>query len=189
MIINNQFSFNLKPEWRDTTVFTFAGPVEDGIRHDIIITVENPVEIADLDHYSDAKVRELESSLQGYTQLKRGDLFLKDGTPAHEIVFKWYPVENRRIYQRMVYVMGNNIAYNITTSFSKKTWKMLGHVVGEMVNSFELQVPLKQDLNATIVKPRGKAKKQVAGNATVIQDRKAIEAQIMQRKKSKEVST
>jgi hypothetical protein len=61
---------------------------------------------------------------------------LDNGTEAYEAIFKWYPVNEFRIYQHQVYILIDKTAYKLTASFTKKTRQTLGPQVERMMLSF-----------------------------------------------------
>ena len=137
-LINNRFSFNLTSEWQDNTVHTYEGPEEDGIKHNILVTIESQVDISDLERYADMQIKALEAELQGYHELKRGPVMLSNQLPGYELVYKWCPVEDREVYQRAIYMLHNETGYVLTATFSKKTWKTRGPEVDKILMSFAI---------------------------------------------------
>ena len=135
-ILNNKFSLRMPATWEDKSVYTFEGPEEDGIRHNIWVAIENNVDVPDLERYAGVNIQALASELQGYRELKRGPLTLNDRYPAYEHVYRWSPVAGREVYQRVMYVLKNRTGYILTSSFSKKTWKMLGTEIDKIFRSF-----------------------------------------------------
>jgi hypothetical protein len=135
-ILNNRFALQFPGTWEDKSVYTFEGPEEDGIRHNIWVTIENNVEVPDLERYAQMNIQAMENELQGYHGLKQGSLTLKNRHPAYEHVYRWSPVENREVYQRVMYVLKNNTGYILTSTFSKKTWKLLGSEIDRIFRSF-----------------------------------------------------
>jgi hypothetical protein len=136
IILNNKFSLKVPDTWQDKTVYTFEGPEEDGIRHNIWVTIENNVEVPDLEQYAQLNIQATETALQGYRELKRGSLALNNRQPAYELIYRWSPLEKREVYQRVMYVLKNRTGYILTSSFSKKTWKMLGTEIDKIFKSF-----------------------------------------------------
>ncbi len=134
---NSCFALNLPEEWQDQSVYRFAGPEEDGIQPNIMITVEHGVAHDDLRQYADINIHAVEQTLQGYHELKRGPLMLDSGRPAYEIVYKWTPVKDRTIYQRVIYLLEGATGYVLTASFSKKTWKTRGAEIDRVLKSFQ----------------------------------------------------
>jgi hypothetical protein len=135
-ILNNRFALQFPGGWEDKSLYTFEGPEEDGIRHNIWVTIENNVEVPDLERYAQMNIQATESELQGYQELKRGLLTLANRQPAYEHVYRWSPVNNREVYQRVMYVLKNNTGYILTATFSKKTWKLLGSEIDKILRSF-----------------------------------------------------
>jgi len=135
-ILNNRFALHVPESWEDKTVYTFEGPEEDGIRHNIWVTIENNVDVPDLERYAQMNIQAVENELQGCHSLKQGPLELKNRHPAYEHVYRWSPVENREVYQRVMYVLKNNTGYILTATFSKKTWKILGSEIDRIFRSF-----------------------------------------------------
>jgi hypothetical protein len=134
--LNNCFTFNLPGGWQDQSVYRFVGPEENGIQQNIMITVEHDVVHTDLIQYADINIHAVEQTLQGYHELKRGTIALDSGQPAHEIVYKWTPVKERTVYQRVIYILEGHIGYILTASFSKKTWKTRGPEIDRILRSF-----------------------------------------------------
>lgn len=139
-ILNNQFSLAFPEDWKEQSVYRFEGPQEDGIQHAIVVSLENDVEIPSLEKYAELQIRSIETELQGYQELKRGPLVLNNQLPAYELVYKWLPVEDRKVYQRAVWILFNNTGYMISATFSKKTWKIFGPEVDKIIKSFTVPI-------------------------------------------------
>jgi len=134
---NNCFALNLPQGWLDQSVYRFVGPEEDGVQQNIMVTVEHDVVHADLDQYAQINIHAVEQTLQGYHELKRGAITLDSGQTAYEIVYKWTPVKERTVYQRVLYILEGKIGYILTASFSKKTWKTNGPEIDHILKSFQ----------------------------------------------------
>jgi hypothetical protein len=135
-ILNNKFALQVPETWQDKTVYTFEGPEEDGVRHNILVTIENNVEVPDLEQYAQMNIQATETALQGYCELKRGPIALNNRQTAYELVYRWSPVGDREVYQRVMYVLHNKTGYILTATFSKKTWKMLGTELDKIFRNF-----------------------------------------------------
>lgn len=132
----NGFTINQLQDWEDKTIYTLTGPVTDGIKHNVILTVENDVPFDSLDEYAEYQIKTLEQELKGCMLLKQGHAKLFDGTEAYEAVFKWYPLDDFRIYQHQIYVLHEKTGYKLTASFTKKTRQTIGPQVERMMLSF-----------------------------------------------------
>jgi hypothetical protein len=133
---SNDFKLDLLEDWEDKTIYTFTGPVTDGIQHNVIVNVDRNIETDSLEEFAEWQIKSLEEELKGCTLLKRGETKLTNGTDAYEAIFKWYPVEDVCIYQHQIYVLFNKTAFKMTASFTKKTRQTIGPAVVRMMLSF-----------------------------------------------------
>jgi len=133
---SNDFKLNLLEDWQDKTIYTLTGPVTDGIQHNVIINIDREMEFETLEQYAEWQIKTLEAELKGCTLLKRGATKLTIGAEAYEAIFKWYPVEDVRIYQHQIYILIDKTAYKMTASFTKKTRQTIGPAVLRMMLSF-----------------------------------------------------
>lgn len=134
----NNFSIRQPEGWDDKTIHTLYGPIDDGIQHNIIISVEYDIVCDTVEQYADIQIESLENNLKSFILLKRDNISLSNGFPAYKIVFRWYPAENIRLYQEQIYVLANKTAYKLTSSFTKKTRKTLGPQIERILMSFNL---------------------------------------------------
>ncbi len=135
-LLNNRFGLDLPADWDDQSVYRFQGPMEDGTLHHITVTIEHGVDAQDVAAFARRQIKALENEMQGYHELKSGPIELADHRPAYDLVFKWCPIPDREIYQRMVWTLGEKSAYLLTASFSKKTWKLWADRVDRIIRSF-----------------------------------------------------
>ncbi len=135
----NNFSIRQPEGWNDKTIHTLYGPIDDGIQHNIIISVEYGITCNTVEQYADIQIESLENNLKSFILLKRDKISLSNGFPAYKIVFRWYPTENMRLYQEQIFVLVNKTAYKLTSSFTKKTRKTLGRQIEQILMSFTPQ--------------------------------------------------
>jgi hypothetical protein len=134
---NNLFRIALPEEWEDRTVFTYFGPMDSGVQHNLVITVDpNPKEKKDLAQYVRSQIGQNESNFPGFTMIAEREKEIPSGLPAYEIVYKYCPVEGKVIFQKQVFILAEEKGYILTASFSKKTMKTIAHVVDEIIASF-----------------------------------------------------
>ncbi len=138
IILNNRFNLRLPTDWKDQSVYRYEGPEEDGIRHNIYVTIENNIDEQNFEKYAAKNIRAVEGEMQGYQELKRGKITFLSGIQGVDIVYKWCPVDNREVYQRAIYLTRNNTGYILNATFSKKTWKMLRGKVDKILMSFDV---------------------------------------------------
>jgi len=133
----NGFTIDMPEEWQDKTIYTLAGPLEDDIQHNIMINVEQDVEIDSVADYADRQIESLETQLHGCLVLKRDEIRLANGLEAYEVIFRWHPMEDVQYYQRQIYVLFEDTAYTLTTTFTKRSRKIRGPEIDRIMMSFE----------------------------------------------------
>jgi hypothetical protein len=132
----NGFAIDMPEGWQDETIYTLTGPIEDGIKHNVSINVEQNVEVDSVTEHADRQIEALTAQLQGCRLLKRGEIMLANGLEAYEAIFRWCPTEEVQLYQQQVYVLFENTAYTLTTTFTKKSRKTKGPEVDHIMMSF-----------------------------------------------------
>jgi hypothetical protein len=132
------FSINLPEGWSDQTLYTYKGPDDSGVQHNLLVQVDNELEIDDLARYAQEKIGAMKNTLSGFELLSEKKKKLKTGPEAYEAVYKWSPGDGKVIFQKQVYVIFHGKAYNFTASFSKKTLQTIGTEVDGIIDSFRL---------------------------------------------------
>jgi hypothetical protein len=132
----NTFAINCLEGWQDQTIHTLTGPVENGIQHSVLITVEQDAPFDSVREYAEWQIRALEDELKACRLLKKGSITLANGLPAYQAIFCWYPTDTLKVYQEQVFVLVDKSAYKLTATFTKKTRKTLGPQVERMMLSF-----------------------------------------------------
>ena len=132
----NQFNISLPPGWEDQTVYSYKGPDDSGVQHNLVLMIDDDLETSDLASYAKMSIETLKDTLSGLEIMGEREMELKSGHKAYEVVCKWIPAENKTLIQKHVFMIIDNKAYNFTASFSKKTIKTIGPQVDEMINSF-----------------------------------------------------
>ena len=127
--------------WKDLTVFLLTGPVEDGLQHQVTVTVDPGVPPVSLDEYAAGRRAQLESTLQGCRILLDDVVALDSGLPAARLVYRWWPSDARRVYQEQLHLLapaadGTQTGYTLTATFTKKTRRTLGPAVERLMRSF-----------------------------------------------------
>ncbi len=137
MPTNNQFSINLPEGWIDTTTFTFQGPLDSGVQHNLVVIVD-PSEKKDIDLKAYA-TRQLDTSkiaLPGFELISEKEKNLSPEVEAYEIVYKYIPADEVIIFQKQVILLIDGKGYLFTASFSKKTLKTIASEVDKIIASF-----------------------------------------------------
>lgn len=134
---NNQFSINLPDEWKDTTVFTFQGPNDSGVQHNLVLVIDPEVEKKmDVETYAKLQIGQSQTVLPGFEMINEKEKTMPSGIPAYEVVYKYMPTDDLAIFQKQLFIINKGKAYSFTSSFSKKTLKTIAHEVDEIIASF-----------------------------------------------------
>ncbi|MGA1870933.1 MAG: DcrB-related protein [bacterium] len=136
MYQGNDFTIHRPEGWRDTTIYTLAGPVEDGIQHTILIMADHNASFESVAEYAEVQINALVDQLQGCRLLKQGHISLDSGVPAYQAIFNWCPTEQTLLYQQQVFVLQGKTGYKLTATFTRKTRKTLGPTVERILMSF-----------------------------------------------------
>lgn len=133
----SRFAVTMPEEWQDKTVYILAGPLADGLQHNVTVNVEPDVPFDTMEAYAHTQVDALEASLHSCQVLKEEPIALHNGLPAYRVLFVWYPKEAMKIYQEQVYILHEGTGYRLTATFTPKTRKTLGRQVEDIMRSFE----------------------------------------------------
>jgi len=133
----SQFKIDLPDGWEDQTMYTFKGPDDSGVQHNLVLMIDTEPGGLDLNTYADLRIESLKNTLSGFELMGKREKELKSGHKAYEIVYKWAPGESKILIQKQVFTIIGKKAYNFTSSFSKKTIKTIGVQVDEIIDSFE----------------------------------------------------
>ncbi len=140
----NTFAISLSEGWSDKTLYILAGPVTDGLQHNVTITVGEELPYSSVREYAEWQITTTEQELKGCRLLKKGTVSLANGMPAYKAIFSWFPIDGLKVYQEQIFVLADGCAYTLTATFSKKSRKTLGPQVERMMLSFE---PVKPRMN------------------------------------------
>ncbi|NLI16199.1 MAG: DUF1795 domain-containing protein [candidate division Zixibacteria bacterium] len=134
----------LPPGWIDETVYTFKGPDDSGVQHNLVLMIDKEAKPDDITAYAKQRIQTLAQTLQGFELLGEQPKKVKSGFDAYEAVYKWIPTEGKVIFQKQVYLIAYGVTYNFTASFSKKTIKTIGVEVDAIIDSFRPEPPATQ---------------------------------------------
>lgn len=129
--------------WIDQTVYTFKGPDDGGVQHNLVVMVDSESRPTDIIEYAKQRIQALTQILSGFELLGEQPKKLKSGFDAYEAIYKWIPTEGKIIFQKQVYLIAYGVAYNFTASFSKKTLRTIGVEVDAIIDSFKPEIPEK----------------------------------------------
>lgn len=134
---NNQFSITLPDEWKDTTVFTFQGPHDSGVQHNLVLVIDTEIDKKmDVATYAKLQLDQSKIVLPGFEMVNEKEKTMPSGILAYEVVYKYIPADDMIIFQKQLFIINKEKAYSFTSSYSKKTLKTIAHEVDEIIASF-----------------------------------------------------
>jgi len=132
----SRFKIDFPSGWEDQTVYTYKGPDDSGVQHNLVLIIDNEVGGVDLGTYAKLRLDSIKDTLTGFELMGQREKELKSGNKAYEIVYKWSPSADKTLVQKQVFTIIDGVAYNFTSSFSKKTIQPIGVQVDEIIDSF-----------------------------------------------------
>jgi hypothetical protein len=142
---NHLFQLTFPEGWKETTVYTFEGPHDGGVQHNLVLIIDPFIKKdAVVKDYANTQLAGPKQVLPGFEMLGEADKKLADDTPAFEVVYKYVPAENIVFYQKQVYFIKENKAFVFTATFSKKTMQTIACDVDKIIASFLIFKPDQQ---------------------------------------------
>lgn len=142
---NNIFQLTFPDGWKETTVYTFEGPHDSGVQHNLVLMIDPFInKDTELKNYAHAQLDSSKQVLPGFEMLGEVDKKLPDGTLAFEVSYKYVPAENISLYQKQVYCIKENKAFVFTATYSEKTMQTIANDVDNIIASFLLFKPVQQ---------------------------------------------
>ncbi len=133
---SRRFNLVFPEHWKDTTQFSFDGPEVSGVKHSLMVTLDEESKPKDLVSYAKDRIALLMETLECATVLKEGELETDTGFTGYEVVYKWSPVEGAPLFQRQTWIIAEDVVFNFVASFSKKTIKTVGQEIDLIIHSF-----------------------------------------------------
>lgn len=134
---NDQFHIELPDGWEDRTVHQFLGPDDSGVQHVLNLVVDPNAQTDDVGGYARDRIDQIVESMPAAEIIKEESKTLANGVEAYAVVYKWVPPNGNVIFQKLVYMIRDGIAYSFSANFSKKTIKTIGVEVDKIIESFK----------------------------------------------------
>jgi len=83
--------------------------------------------------FADQQTGIIKENLLGLEVLKEKEITVEGGNPAYEFVCKWVPGNDFVVYKKYVFVIQDKRGFTFNCDFTKKTYKMLGKKVNELI--------------------------------------------------------
>ncbi|MBN2036718.1 MAG: DcrB-related protein [Chitinispirillaceae bacterium] len=141
MPTNNLFSLPLPDTWKETTVFTFEGPHDSGVQHNLVLVIDQNVpKKIELAEYAKTQFGTNKEVLPGFALIQEMEKRLVSGYDAYEIIYKYAPSDDQVLFQKQTFMIIEGKGYIFTSTFSKKTLQTIAVEVDQIIANFR---PLK----------------------------------------------
>lgn len=134
-MLNNIFALSFPEGWNESTVYTFDGPVENGVTQNLVLTIDRTVDkTLELQSYVNSQIENLRQSLPGYELLQQKKALVA-GCNAMIVVYKYIPADNCSYFQKQHYVHNGNSLYIFTSTYSEKTLKTVSSQIDAIIEN------------------------------------------------------
>lgn len=147
VITNTQYELTFPDEaWKESTVYTFDGPFDDGVKHNLVLVIDTDIESdIPIAKYADIQIEGPKRSLPGFELQKKNEKKMADGTPSFEVIYSYAPAEGIQMVQKQRYVIKNKKGYIFTSTYSPKTVGSIGPVIDRVIDGFKLFEKIQED--------------------------------------------
>ena len=136
---NTLFKLTLPDEWKETTVYTFEGPLDNGLQHSLVFTIlpglQKNITIAT---YAKLQTEESAGKLPGFKLIYEKPVSFFDTIPGFEICYSYRATDEMKFMQMQWYFTGKDKVYLFTGTFTKKTIKTIGKEVESIVRTLRI---------------------------------------------------
>jgi len=130
-----RFHFELPGEWEDQTVYYFRGPVEKGVEHTLMMTIDRHLQDDDIEDFARVRINAVEGSFPGMETMIDEEITVPGGIPAYEYTYKWIPSEDMKFVEKYVFAFKNGMGFTFYIRFEKNTHKTVGMQLAKVIES------------------------------------------------------
>jgi hypothetical protein len=136
---NHLFQLTFPDEgWRETTVYTFEGPHDSGVQHNLVLTIDsNLPKKPNLVEWAKTSFGTTKEVMPGYEFISEKEIRLPNGVPGYEMVFRYSPTDELKMFQKQVFVIIEDKGYIFSSTFSKKTLQTIANEVDRIIASLK----------------------------------------------------
>ncbi|MBN1756894.1 MAG: DcrB-related protein [Chitinispirillaceae bacterium] len=146
-ITNNLFKLTFPDGWKETTVYTFEGPHDSGVQHNLVLTVLPGLQKdVDLQTFAKHQTETSAGMLPGFELVAEKPAAFFNGANGVEITYSYRPTDEIKFIQKQWYFAIRDKVYLFTATFNKKTVKTIATEVEGIIRSLRIDVDSKYDL-------------------------------------------
>ncbi len=140
MATNNQFQLTFPGEgWKETTVYTFKGPHDSGVQHNLVLTIDwNVPKDVTLKDYAKGQFEATTRVLPGFEFIEEKEKKMPSGEPIYEITYKFLPDDQVVLFQKQWYFFAKDKVFIFNSTFSKKTLNTIANEVMQIIGSLRV---------------------------------------------------
>jgi hypothetical protein len=133
---NNRFTMCFPDGWKEATIHTFEGPMADGVKHNLLLSIEPLGKKERLEDFARTRIGMCTAALPAFRLLNEAEMVLPDGTVTRVVMYRFSPAANKTMYQKQYFMIVGGKGCIFTASFSKKTLRTIAVDVDAIVASF-----------------------------------------------------
>jgi hypothetical protein len=135
---NNLFILTFPDQgWRETTTYTFEGPHDSGVQHNLVMvidpSVDKKISLAD---YAKQQFGVSKQAMPGFEMINEREINMPSGIPAYEIVYRYSPSDSQTYFQKQIFMIIEGKGYIFSSTFSKKTLQTIAPYIDQIIASF-----------------------------------------------------
>jgi hypothetical protein len=139
MSTNNLFQLTFpETDWKETTTYTFEGPNDSGVQHNLVLVILDRPKDIPLKEYAKAQCDVSTHLLPGFDYVEERENTLPSGVKTYEIIYKYIPADGVILFQKQWHMFIDNKMYIFTSTFSKKTLGTIANDVAQIVASLRV---------------------------------------------------
>jgi len=123
--------------WKETTVYTFEGPFDSGVQHNLVLVIDPSVDkkipLAD---YAKQQFGVSKQTMPGFEMINEREINMPSGIPAYEIVYRYSPSDSQTYFQKQIFMIIEGKGYIFSSTFSKKTLQTIAPYIDQIIASF-----------------------------------------------------
>ena len=132
---DSHFRISLPSGWEDQTIYTYKGPDDSGVQHNLVLIIDSEVGGVDLGTYAKLRLDSIKDTLTGFELMGEREKTLKSGNKAFELVYKWSPSADKTLVQKQVFQILDHM--HVIQYHQKSKGQISCYVLQLLLHSFD----------------------------------------------------
>ena len=134
---NVLFRIDLPDGWENQTTYLFLGPEDGDRQHVLNLQIDTKSSGEELYDYARERIDMAVEAMPNSEIIKEEEKTLENGNETYQCIFKWISPDGKIVFQKLIYMILDDVAYSFSAAFSKRTLKTIRHEVDKIIESFE----------------------------------------------------